>query len=265
MKLQENKIIKSDCINYLNLIQDKSVNLIVIDPPYNELPSKWDNFNGWKKIKTEFERVLKDNGQIYIFGKQPMLSEIFTEFKDLFSFRFEIVWNKNKGTWASNYMPMRSHELIWCFKKNNTKITDLYYDIESIKTPGEPYVRKNKAVSTIRNNWKANLTIIKDGRRFPLSVIEHQAISRKDKKEGQPHPTQKPLKIIEMLIESSSKKNDLILDCFIGSGTTAIGALKLERRFLGCDIEQEFVDLSNKRIEEFKKESIRQMGLFNKK
>ena len=62
-----------------------------------------------------------------------------------FDFRFELVWNKNKGLWASNYMPMRSHELIWCFKKKNAKISKLIFDIDSIKTNGKPYVRKNKS------------------------------------------------------------------------------------------------------------------------
>ena len=182
--MELNKIKKEDCEKYIKYIKDNSVNLIVVDPPYNELPKDWDNFTNWKIIKKDINRILKKNGQIYIFGKQPMLAELYHQIKDLFEFRFELIWNKGKGFWASNYMPMRSHELIWCFKKKGTKTSSIYFDIESIKTPGEPYMRKNKAVSTVRNNWKANHTIFKDGRRFPLSGLSHSSISRINKKEG---------------------------------------------------------------------------------
>lgn len=250
MNIKKNKIYNMDCRKYLPLLPSKSIHLIVIDPPYNELPKEWDNFKDWKLLKKDLERVLVKNGQLYIFGKQPMLANIMHDINDLFTFRFEIIWNKNKGMWASNYMPMRSHELIWCFKKKGTKVSDLHYDIDSIKTPGEPYIRRNRVKSTIRNNWKENLTIVKDGRRFPLSVIEHPSVTRKDKTEGQPHPTQKPLKIIETLIKSSSKKKDTILDCFMGSGTTAVASKHLDRSFMGCEVDKEFYKLCVKRLSE---------------
>ena len=84
-------------------IDTNSINLIVIDPPYNELPKEWDSFKSWDLVKNEFNRILKKNGQIYIFGKQPMLANIYNEFKDKFDFRFELVWSKGKGLWTTNY------------------------------------------------------------------------------------------------------------------------------------------------------------------
>ena len=154
-----NNIELKDCRDFIKNIPNNFVNLIVIDPPYNELPKNWDNFDDWEFLNEEFDRILKKNAQLYIFGKQPMLSIIYGLLYKKFDFRFELVWNKNKGLWASNYMPMRSHELIWCFKKKNAKISKLIFDIDSIKTNGKPYVRKNKSTSTIRNNWQANRTI----------------------------------------------------------------------------------------------------------
>lgn len=244
-----NKIINKDCREFLNEIEDNFVNLIVIDPPYNELPKDWDNFREWLFLKEQFSRILKDNGQVYIFGKQPMLSDVYFDFKDIFDFRFEMIWNKKKGFWSSNYMPMRSHELIWCFKKKSTKVGELHFDIDSVKTPGEPYVRKNKVISTVRNNWKANHTIYKDGMRFPLSVLDHSAISRKNKIEGTEHPTQKPLEILKWIIKSSSKKNDIVLDCFMGSGTTAVACRELQRNFIGCELDKEYFKMAKKRLE----------------
>lgn len=245
--IKVNQILNEDCFKFLERIDDKSIDLIVIDPPYNELPKSWDKFTQWDKLNIEFNRVLKENGQLYIFGKQPMLSHVLYELTN-FEFRFELVWVKEKGNWASNYMPMRLHELIWCFKKRGIKTTDLFFDIESIKTPGEPYIRKNKVISTTRNNWKANHTIIKDGRRFPLSVIRQNSVSSKNKNEGTSHPTQKPLAILDWIIKSSSKKNDLVVDCFLGSGTTAVSCKKLNRNYLGCDIDPEFIRIAKERI-----------------
>ena len=246
--MELNKIELKDCVEYVHALPNNSVNLIVIDPPYNELPHEWDYFKNWLTLKGEFDRVLKKNGQVYIFGKQPMLSDLYNQIKDKFDFRFELIWNKGKGFWTSNYLPMKSHELIWCFKKKGVKASEVYFDIESIKTPGEPYVRKNKVISTVRNNWKANHTIVKDGRRFPLSVITHPAISRKDKREGTAHPTQKPLEILKWIIKSSSKEGDVILDCFMGSGTTAVAAKELGRNYIGCEINEEFFKIAEDRI-----------------
>ena len=241
-----NKIQLADCKDYIKSIPDGFVNLIVIDPPYNELPLSWDKFDDWEYLKNEFDRILKKNAQLYIFGKQPMLSHIYHVLRDKFDFRFELVWNKNKGLWASNYMPMRSHELIWCFKKKESKISDIVFNINSIKKTGKPYIRKNKTTSTVRNDWSPNRTIYKDGKRFPLSVLNCSAVIKRNTKVK--HPTQKPLEIIEWIVKSSSKPKHIVLDCFMGSGTTAIACKKLHRNFIGCEIDKKFYNLANKRL-----------------
>lgn len=243
-----NTIKNQDCLKYLPLIPNGFIDLIVIDPPYNELPKDWDFFKSWEKIKIEFKRILKKNGQIYIFGKQPMLSDIYYEFKTDFDFRFELIWSKGKGLWTTNYAPMRSHELIWCFKHKNTKVRDIYFNIEEIKTPGDPYIRKNKTVSSVRNNWEANRTIYKDGRRFPKSVIHASSVIRRKLSRNIKHPTEKPEGILEWIIKSSSKKNNIVMDCFLGSGTTAAVAKNLGRNYIGCEIEKKYYQYAKQRI-----------------
>jgi len=246
--LKINKIENVDCFNYLKKISNRSVDLIVIDPPYNELPKKWDKFNSWHLLKEEFERILKKNGQIYIFGKQPMLSNVYSEFKEVFDFRFELIWSKGKGLWTTNFAPMRSHELIWCFKKKDVKVSDLTFNLDEIKKPGKPYVRKNKTVSSVRNNWQANRTIYKDGKRFPKSVIEQKPVIRRKVSRDLKHPTEKPEELLEWIIKSSSNKKDIVLDCFMGSGTTAAVSKKLKRNYLGCEIDKKFYSYSLKRL-----------------
>ena len=240
-----------DCRKYLKNIKKNTVDLILIDPPYNELPATWDNFKDWDNIGLEFDRVLKNNGYLYIFGKQPMMSDIYAILKEKFDFRFELIWNKNKGFWSSNFTPMRSHELIWSFKKKGARVSDLYFNLDAVKTPGKPYIRKNKVVSTVRNSWKPNHTIYKDGNRFPLSVINEKPVIRKKLNHHRlKHPTEKPVSLLEWIIKSSSRKNDIILDCFMGSGSTAVAAKKNNRKFLGCEMNKDFVKLSNIRLSE---------------
>jgi hypothetical protein len=123
----------------------------VIDPLYNELPAAWDSFSDWVFLKNKFNRVLKSSGQLYIFNKQPMMAEIYNGLKDKFDFRFELVWNKGKGLWISNYLPIRSHELIWCFKKRGVKNSDIYFNIDAIKEY-EKLVKIELGIGQARDN-----------------------------------------------------------------------------------------------------------------
>lgn len=239
--LEINNIYNMDCLKGLKELDDNSINLIVIDPPYSELVLEWDDFKDWKILKEEFNRLLKNTGQLYIFGRQPMLSEVYIEFKDTFGFRFELVWDKGRGYWNSNMQPMNSHELIWCFKKKGVKTSDIYFDIESVKVKGEPYVRHNKKSKYDTRVGIEPRTIVSDGMRFPLSILKHPTVSGK---KGNYHPTQKPEEILEWIIKSSSKEEDLILDSFMGSGTTAVMCKKLNRNFVGFELNKEYYDKS---------------------
>ena len=100
----------------------------------------------------------------------------------------------------------------------------------------------------MRNNWEANRTIVKDGRRFPLTVLNlPSVINRKEKVK---HPTQKPVEILRWIIKSSSKPKHVVLDCFMGSGTTAVVCSGLKRNFIGCETDKIFHKLSQKRVKE---------------
>jgi site-specific DNA-methyltransferase (adenine-specific) len=109
-----------------------------------------------------------------------------------------------------------------------------------------------EVISTIRNSWKPNHTIYKDGRRFPLSVLNFPAVIDKTKGQRIKHPTQKPIEILEWIVKSSSKREDIVLDCFMGSGTTAIACMRLNRNFLGCEINNDYFKSAQARIEKEK-------------
>ena len=138
-------------------------------------------------------------------------------------------------------------------QKKDIKVSKLTFNLDEIKKPGKPYVRKNKVISSVRNNWEANRTIYKDGRRFPKTIIEQKPVIRRNVSRSIKHPTEKPEELLQWIIKSSSNKNDLILDCFMGTGTTAAVAKKLDRNFMGCEIDKKFYRFSLNRLKSIKK------------
>ncbi len=121
------------------------------------------------------------------------------------------------------------------------------FNFEDIKLDGEPYkiTRKEQKVYGMKSNM-GEFTQINNGKRNPKSVLEYSIIQ--SGKEYFGHPTQKPKELIKYLIKSCSNKGDIILDPFLGSGTTAVAAKELGRKFIGIEKEQKYVEIANKRL-----------------
>lgn len=233
-------------------IKNKTINLILTDPPYGLTQNKWDIKPDWKEISNEYNRILKDNGQIAIFGTPPNIIEVFNGFKEKFDFRFEVIWDKGRGgMWTTNYAPMKSHENIYVFKKKNSKTNNLTFNKNLIGIKGKPYEIKKSKTSTnygFDDNEKEIITK-SDGIRFPLSVKKVYAVQRTNK-EYVGFPTQKPMDIIEYFVRGLSDTNDIILDPYLGSGTTAIVSMLNARMCIGSEIDPISFPIIKKRIKQ---------------
>jgi site-specific DNA-methyltransferase (adenine-specific)/modification methylase len=245
---------KGDCVRIMGDMPKGQVHLILTDPPYNaskggiNLPGnktggayykvneKWDKFDnhisyfdftcGWIR---EADEVLAPNGSIIVCCSLHNIGEIILALKTLdYKLLNIITWKK------TNPMPnitkrtlTHSTEFIVWFVKDKGWI----FNYEEMKKYNEG--------KQLRDVWE-----------FPLC----QGKERIKNKEGRAaHPTQKPLNLFERLIEMASNEGDIILDPFMGSGTTAIAAEKMNRRWIGIDTEQKYIELANKRLEEFGK------------
>lgn len=238
------KIENKDCLNFLKNIPDNSIDLIVTDPPYNwSHKNKIDriafkkgsikrrksvdmDFGEWdyqnEKELEEFTnkwikeamRILKPTGSIYVFYSKEEI--IF----------LKRAIEKNGGYWKS--------EIIW-HKTNPTPNFRKRSYTSSIEAVG--YAVKNKGEFTF--NFKTQ----KEMHNFLESGICQG-------KERTKHPTQKPLWIVKHFIEVSSNKKDVVLDCFLGSGTTAVACKGLGRDCLGCEISKEYYDISMERLKQ---------------
>jgi site-specific DNA-methyltransferase (adenine-specific) len=229
-----NKIYNEDCLVGLKSIPDNFIDLVIIDPPYDICTKggKKGNTRIANNIKLlekelidnnlvnafdysvldELVRVMK-NINIYIFCNGRQIPKYLKYFVDKLECKFDIlIWVK------SNPMPLYS----------NKYLGDKEYCL---------YFRKNGYCQP--NNYE-------DARTVYIS-----SSNIKDKKLYE-HPTIKPVELIRKLIRNSSKENDIVLDCFLGSGTTACASILEKRNYIGYEINKKYYDIANKRINETK-------------
>lgn len=250
-KLKEkiNKILLGDCIEILKDLPDESVDLIFADPPYNlqlrndlyrpnqskvdAVRDDWDQFASFnnyddftQKWLSECKRVLKKDGTIWVIGSYHNIFRVGKIMQDLsYWILNDILWIKTnpmpnfKGTRFNN-----AHEtLIWASKSEKAKYTFHY---KSMKTYNDD--------KQMRSDWYIPI----------CSGLERVYDNGK-----KAHSTQKPLALLQRIILSTSNQGDIILDPFMGSGTTAVAAKKLNRQFIGIEKEEKYIEIANKRLE----------------
>ncbi|HEX9389006.1 MAG TPA: site-specific DNA-methyltransferase [Anaerolineales bacterium] len=246
-----------DSIAWLRSLESETVDLIFADPPYNIKKAEWDTFESQEQyvewslewIK-EAARVLKTTGTLYICGFSEILADIKLPASRYFKGCKWLIWHyKNKANLGSDWG--RSHESILHFRKGQTftfNIDDVRvsYGDHTLKYPEHPqaetsqYGKKNGKRSDI---WQPNPKGAK-----PRDVIEIPTTCN-GMHEKTPHPTQKPEELLRKLILASSNIGDLVIDPFIGSGTSAVVAEQLKRKWRGCDISLEYCKWAAERIE----------------
>ena len=225
MKNEKIHLINGDCIEIMKSIEDKSIDLILCDLPYGVTKNKWDVVIPFDALWEHYNRIIKDNGAIILFGSQPFTTMLISS--NMKYFRYCLVWEKNKFSDFLNAKrkPMKTNEDICIFyKKQPTYNIQYWYST--------PYKRWNtqEAVDKQSNygSHKKN-TVESDGKRLPTTVLKFNRVERPL------HPTQKPIDLLEWLIKSFSNENDIILDNCMGVGSTGKAAKNLNRNFVGIE------------------------------
>ena len=247
-----NQLILGDTFKVLDLIPDKSIDLIIVDPPYNltkNFAGSVFKETGLEKYKIwlddwikKLPRILKDNASIYICSDWKTSIAIPEIAGKYFLLQNRITWEREKGRGAQNNWK-NCIEDIWFF----TMSKDYTFNLEDVK------VQKNVIAPYRDKEGKAKDWIECDGEKsrltHPSNIWTDISIPFWSMPENTDHPTQKPEKLIAKLVLASSNKNDIILDPFLGSGTTAVVAKKLDRQFIGIEQEDEYIALAQKRLE----------------
>ena len=228
-----------DCLEIMPMLE--SVDMILCDLPYGITACKWDAVIPFKPLWSQYKRMIKDNVAIVLTSSQPFTSMLVMS--NPLWFKYSLVWDKifPTGFLNANRMFMRSHEDIIIF-----------YNKQPTYNPQKVRGQKNhsKKSQASKTNVYGKFTQVDNSEvlgkmKHPKSILtfhkDHPSITL--------HPTQKPVALFEYLVETYTNKGDMVLDNCLGSGTTAIACERLNRRWIGIEIEEKYCEISAKRIE----------------
>jgi len=243
--LDINKVYKDNCLGEsgMCLIKDKSIDLILCDLPYEVTSrNKWDKRLPFEQLWPQYERIIKDNGVMVFTARQPFTTDLIMSNRKLF--KYTMVWRKNlkSGNLNAKKRPMVGFEDIVVFYKKQPT-----YNPQRIPRVGvKPGNKHNTSQTTNYGEQNSEyVQVITDDLCMPDDVLEIKCVHNSS---GKLHPTQKPVELMEWFIKTFSNEGDLVLDNCAGSGSTLVGAKKLNRNYIGFEIDKEYYEISNQRL-----------------
>jgi len=253
----ENKTVNQDIFEALNYLPKNFVDLVFVDPPYNL--NKTFNLTSFKEMESgKYEqwldswvsnliRVLKARASVYICGDWKSSGAIFNVAKKYFKIQNRITFEREKGRGAENNWKNCSEDIWFC------TLSDKYhFNVDTVKMKRK-VIAPYKDESGKPKDWEEGV----DGKyrvTYPSNIWTDITIPFWSMSENTEHPTQKPEKLVAKVILASSKLNDIVLDPFLGSGTTSVVAKKLGRRYVGIEIDEHYCCLAEKRLDMAKNE-----------
>lgn len=221
-----NKVLHGDCLEWMPQIEDESIQLMLTDPPYNvsrksnfhTMKRRGVNFGEWdegfdqiKWLEIACDKV-KKGGSVVVFNDYKNIGVMKETLENKgFTIKEMLIWHK------TNPMPRNRDRLY---------VTSIEIALWAVKGKGWVFNRQRET--------------------YENAIFKSPIVNHKQRH----HPTQKPLNVIEELVRIHSNENDVVLDCFLGSGTTAIAAINTNRNFIGIEKEWEYCEIANRRIEE---------------
>lgn len=233
---------QGDCLELMKEIPDGSVDMVLCDLPYGTTANKWDNVIPFVPLWEQYNRVIKSNGAIVLFGSEPFSSKL--RMSNIKNYKYDWVWDKKipVGMSYAHYQPMRRTENIMVFTKNGEKTIynpQLEVRDKPIKKGGNKYspsapIQASKEGKTFKKTYT---------HKQPTNLIQFDRIRR-----GSVHPTQKPVALLEYLIKTYSNENETVLDNTMGSGSTGVACVNTNRNFIGMELEEKYFKIAEQRI-----------------
>lgn len=235
------QLYQGDCLEIMKQIPDKSVDMILCDLPYGTTACKWDTVIPFDKLWEQYNRIIKDNGAIVLFGSEPFSSAL--RMSNIKNYKYDWVWDKgtHSNPLLANKQPLRVYENICVFYKKQPT-----YNAQMGN--GKPY-KKDYGYKPHSTESFDNV-ILKDkdnktGVRYPVNIIYFG--QNKNNRQYQ-HPTQKPVALCEYLIKTYTTENDVVLDNCMGSGTTGVACKHLNRNFIGIELDPNYFKIAKNGI-----------------
>lgn len=244
------EVFNEDCLSGMNAIPDKSIDLILCDPPYGTTVCSWDCKISLPELWQQWLRVIKPNSPIVVFSTQPFTSVLVSS--NIKMFKYEWVWEKSRpgGFVNARIRPLKAHESICVF--TDGPIANKAYPPSPYNPQGlikvdkqwrrpKRYSGLDRGVTPTRESHLLQRVI--EFENYPKSVIRFSNPNRKLS-----HPTEKPVDLLSYLIKTYSNKGDTVLDSCMGGGSCGVAAVATGRGFIGFEIEEKYFKIARERI-----------------
>lgn len=276
LKMEINKIIQGDCIERLKEIKDNVVDLVYFDPPFFtqrkhvlknkentktfEFDDKYDSIEDYltliENALIQTKRILKYSGSVFLHCDRTASHNIRIVLDKVFgreNFQSEIIWAYKR--WSNTKKGLlNSHQVIFFYSKTSEFKFNTVYTEYSATTNLDQILqereRDKNGKAIYKRDKNGNIVLGREKKGVPLSDVWEIPYLNPKAKERTGYPTQKPVLLLNQILNIATVAGDLVVDPFCGSGTTCVSAKHLNRNFIGIDISQDAVDLSNSRIKE---------------
>jgi site-specific DNA-methyltransferase (adenine-specific)/modification methylase len=248
--IELDRIYNEDCLEGMKRIPDGSVDAVICDLPYGVLNKQseggsWDSIIPLEPLWEQYKRIIKDNGAIVLFAQGMFTAQLMMSNPKMW--RYNLVWDKMRvtGFLNANRMPMRCHEDICVFYRQQPTYNPIMKPREGVGKACYNYnhycgdsnhLKLDKVKKQYDPDWVQ-----------PSNVLEFNVVPNRN---GKLHPTQKPTELLEYLIKTFTNKGDVVLDNCMGSGSTGVAAVNTGRNFIGIELDDKYFEIAENRINE---------------
>jgi DNA modification methylase len=262
-----NKILPIDSISFMNSLPEACFDLIICDGPYGTTTYEWDKISNIQEYNfgliKNFSRILKAGGAAYIFGKANSID--FIDYRPYLTLQSRIIWYQPSRLSQGRKSYTNNYDTIFYFTKGQPKT----FNLDEIRVPQLVELEHRKRCENVPSvkNGPFGKTVFNENGKNPGDVwgdIKQLTYKSKELVSRELLNTiQKPERLIERLIKASSNSNEYVFDPFVGSGTTPVVCEKLNRFYVGCELNTQYIEIANQRVEHSRKqESSEELPLF---
>jgi len=254
------QLFQGDCLEVMKEIPDKSIDMILCDPPYGTTACKWDAIIPFEPLWVQYKRIIKDNSPILLCGNEPFSSKL--RISNLKQFKYDWYWQKDKAAnfLFGNKMPLKILEIISVFLNGqpvyNPQKTLNPNGVSKAHLSRNPSKISKNVKEVMGENWKETKldeTENYHGKNYePSKLLPKQLIYFSREQRGKTHPTQKPVALFEYLIKTYTNEGDLVLDNCAGSGTTGVACKNLNRKCILIEKDENYCKIASERIKNCK-------------
>lgn len=243
--MEKTTLYNGDCLEIMKSFANDSIDCVICDLPYGTTKCNWDTIIPFDMLWEQYNRIVKDNGAIVLFGQEPFSS--YLRISNISNYRYDIYWQKERLT---NIQQVKNRvgkdvECISIFYKKQCTYNPQMVDYFGPKRKNKIGNGKIGLLSDTGN--KKPFEYNDTGKRYPTQIWKF----KRDILTSNLHPTQKPVELLRTLIKTFSNENDIILDNCMGSGSTGVACLLENRRFIGIELDETYFNVAKERIEKY--------------